>query len=242
MNPRRHLTLAALALGPFVLGLLVVLSAESRAASAIPASDRKALERTLASAFRALPVPVKEFHQDRSSGTRVIVPGTTARAAAAKAPAEARQVRVYERLVGTGEEAEAVGLEVRVYVNQEGTLPEPLASEAGTPQTFTHDGLPGMRVSLAGVPSGRVALPLTADEAANALTVVRLYVGLPPIEPYLEEIAQGRQPERTPWDSRPPRRASEVRTVVVEFQGPRGEVERLVKATSAAPLRALLSP
>ena len=74
------------------------------------------------------------------------------------------------------------------------------------------------------------------------MTVVRLHVGSADAEPYLVEIAQGRRPVRTPWDQSAARKASDVRTIVVEFRGPRAEIERLVKATGAAPLRALLTP
>ena len=130
----------------------------------------------------------------------------------------------------------------RLYVNQERALPEPLGSEGGALETFTHYGLPGMRVVLADPTSGRVALPLTPEEDENAPTVLRLHVGAAEIEPYLVDVAQGRRPDRTPWDSRPALKASEVRTIIVEFQGPRGEVERLLKATPSAPLRALLTP
>ncbi len=217
-------------------------AAEGKRGGALPAAERKALERTLSKAFRALPVPAKEFRAARASGSREIAPGTSAWAVATKAPAEAREARVYEKKIGAGEDAEVVGLEIRVYLNQERALPEPLGSEGGNLETFTHEGLPGMRASLAGIGSGRLALPLTPEEEADALTVVRLHVGGAEAEPYLVEIAQGRQPVRTPWDARPARKASEVRTIVVEFHGPRGEVERLVTATRAAPLRALLTP
>lgn len=243
-NRRRVLATAALATAALALVSLLagpVTAAATGTAKSVPAADRKALERVLANAFRALPTPAKEFREDRSSVEREIAWGTSARAVATKAPVEARQVRVYERRAGEGEEAEVVGLEVRVYVNQERSLPEPLGSEGGTLETFTHDGLPATRVMLAGV-GGRVALPLTPGERDEALTVIRLHVGADDAEPYLVQVAQGRRPDRTPWDDRPARKASEVRTIVVEFQGPRSEVERLANATPAAPLRALLMP
>ena len=241
-NRRRRSAVAAIVLATLAPCLPTTHPASAGSKGAFPAPDRKALEQTLAKAFRALPVPSKKFREDRTSGTRTIEAGTSTRAVATRTAAEARQIRVYERRIGTGEDAEVVGLEIRVYVNQERSLPEPLGSEGGTLETFTHDGLPGMRVVLAGATSGRVALPLSPEEEQDALTVLRLHVGAADIEPYLIEVAQGRRPDTTPWDSHPARRASEVRTIVVEFQGPRGEVERLVKATSAAPLRALLTP
>ncbi len=247
MNGRiRGLAIGAV-LGIAMTSLSITLPAHAEAAKqggSLPAAGRKALERTLSKALDALPAPGKAFHEDRASRSREIAPGTSAWAVATKAPAEARAVRVYEGKIGTeaGDDAEVVGLEIRVYLNLERALPEPLGSEGGGLETFTHDGLPGMRASLAGVAPGRLALPLTPEQEANSLTVVRLHVGAAEIEPYLLEIAQGRRPVRTPWDSTPALTPSEVRTIVVEFHGPRGEVDRLVKATQAAPLRALLTP
>ncbi|HEY6572673.1 MAG TPA: hypothetical protein VI198_05075, partial [Candidatus Eisenbacteria bacterium] len=238
--------LVGVALGVTAISLFTVAralgDAGAKKSGALPAAERKALERTLSKAFRALPVPAKAFQEDRAGGSREIAMGTSAWAVATKAPAVANQVRVYERRVGTGEDADVAVLELRVYLNQERELPEPLGSEGGTLETFTHEGLPGMRVSLAGVAPGRVALPLTPQEEEDALTVVRLHVGSAEAEPYLVEISQGRRPVRTPWDQSAARKASDVRTIVVEFRGPRAEVERLVKATGAAPLRALLTP
>ncbi|HEU4726065.1 MAG TPA: hypothetical protein VFU59_12335, partial [Candidatus Eisenbacteria bacterium] len=235
MNHRRPLALL-LASIPIAVCLAVPPPARPEAAKPIPAAAKAALTRTLASAFRALPAPAKDFHEDREGGLREIAAGTSAWAVATKAPAEAKQVRVYERTVGEGDDAETVPLEVRVYVNLERALPEPLGSEGGALETFTHDGLPGMRASLAGVGASRVALPLSPEEMKDALTVVRLHVGAAEATPYLDEIAQGRRPPRTPWDERPARKASDVRTIVVEFQGPRAEVDRLAAAVKAAPL------
>ncbi|HET9952199.1 MAG TPA: hypothetical protein VFS09_10435 [Candidatus Eisenbacteria bacterium] len=211
-------------------------------ARSLASSDRKSLERTLKKAFEALPSPAKEFRLDAENGTSEVGFAATAWAVATKAPAEARGDRVYEGRVGSGEASEPVVLEVRIYVNMERALPEPLGSEGGVLETFTHDGLPGSRASLAGVDPGRVALPLTAEETSNALTVLRLHVGAASIESYLAEVAQGRKPPRTPWDKTAAKSPSEVRTLVVEYYGPRAEVERLLKATTAAPLRALLTP
>jgi hypothetical protein len=215
-------------------------SAGQPSARSLPSSDRKAMERTLRKAFAALQTPGKEFRLDAEGGSREIGLSSTTWAVATKAPAEAREARVYLKS-GGGDDADPVVLEVRVYLNMERELPEPLGSEGGVLETFTHDGLPGSRASLAGVEPSRVALPLTPEEGANALTVLRLHIGDSAIESYLTEIAQGRKPARTPWDQTPARSPSEIRTLVVEYYGPRAEVERLLKATAAAPLRALLA-
>ena len=215
--------------------------AEQPRARVLPAADRKALERVLRKVFEALPPPGKEFRLESENGAREIAFSTSAWAVATNAPAEAHEVRVYERHAGRGNDAETFTLEVRVYLNMERGLPDPLGSEGGGLQSFTHDGVPATRASLAGVEAGRVALPLTADEEGDALTLIRLHVGAEAIEGYLADIARGRIPPRTPWDQTAAKSPSEVRTLVVEFYGPNAEVERLLRATPTAPLRALLS-
>jgi len=227
-----------------VAAMSIGLAADAGASTPIGAADKKAIEQTLAKVFATLPRPAKGYRLDRANGSREIAPATSARVLANVAPAEAAETRVYEK-AGTGDSSEeSVVLEVRVYINQERSLPDPLGSEGGTPQTFTQDGMPCLRVSLAGVDvdAGRVALPLTGEDEGNALTVLRAYVGAPAIEPYLVDLARGRTPATTPWDARKARRPSEVRTIVVEYYGPRAEVERLLKATRSGPLRALLTP
>jgi hypothetical protein len=194
-------------------------------------TERKAMERAITRCFQALPAPARTFRRDRESDLLEI------------AGLGAEATRVYERRVTKGSDEDPVVLEVRVYMNREQSLPEPLGSEGGAFQPFRHDGLPAMRVFLAGVdPGGRVALPLTPEESTDALTVVRLHVGPPSAEKYLYEIAEGRHPDRTPWDDAGPRSLTEVRTIVVEYRGPRAEVERLLQATVASKLRAILDP
>ena len=249
---RRHRVPAAAA-GMAALSLLIAGATPAVAASTadkpagqtsareVAATDRKALELVLKKAFESLPPPGKEFRLDAESGTKEIALSSSAWAVATKAPAEAQASRVFEKHEGSGENEETVTLEIRLYLNMERELPEPLGSEGGVLETFTHDGLPGSRASLAGVEPGRVALPLTAEEGANALTVIRLHVGAETIEGYLGDVARGKKPPRTPWDQTAAQSPSEVRTIVVEYYGPRAEVERLLKSTSASPLRALLS-
>jgi len=230
-----------MAVAATVAAMSIGLVADGGASTPIAAADKKALERTLARVFATLPRPAKGYRLDRANGSREIARATSAWALANEAPAEAAETRVYER-TGAGESEESVVLEVRVYINQERSLPDPLGSEGGTPQTTTQDGMPCLRVSLAGVDAGRVALPLTREDEGNALTVLRAYVGASAIEPYLVDVARGRTPAATPWDARKARRPSEVRTIVVEYYGPRADVERLLRATRSGPLRALLTP
>lgn len=215
---------------------------EAAASATIRSADQATMKKTLSRCFQVLPTPAREFKRDRESEwTEIGLPAGADAAPGASSPAEASSARVYEGKA-TGDSEDVPVLEVRVYINLERGLPEPLGSEGGVLQTFTHDGLPGMRVSLAGVDPGRVALPLTPAETENALIVARLHVGAAEIEPYLVDIAQGRRPTRSPWAQKAAERASEVRTIVVEYRGPRREVERLVRATTASKLRAILTP
>jgi hypothetical protein len=212
---------------------------------ALPADDRAKLAHSLGKVFDALPHLPKGYMRDRRHDSKQFAFATTASAFAATAPAGASETHVYGKPAGTGPDAnkgEMVTLEIRAYINWERTLPEPLGSEGGSLQAFTHDGMPCTRASLAGVTSGRVALPLASNEERNALTVLRAHVGADSIGAYLTEIAQGRTPTETPWGDAPVRRPSDVRTIVVEFYGPRADVEALLNGTSAAPLKKLLTP
>lgn len=209
------------------------LGEDARAADAAPsAAERRAMEKVVSRCFGALPGPTRPFRRDHQSDFAEI------------AARSAEATRVYERRPAAGTDEDPMVLEIRVYVNRERSLPEPLGSEGGALQTFRHDGIPTTRVFLAGVgvDQGRVALPLSPQDEADALTVVRLHVGPPYAEKYLEEIAQGRRPDRTPWDGAAPLRGASVRTLVVEFRGPRAEVELLLRHTLVPKLRAILDP
>ena len=187
---------------------------------------------TLTRVFQALPPPSKRFRLDAEGGSRTIEIGH---------PTRAHEVRVYEQRTGSGDTEGTTTVEVRVTINGDLAFPDPFASESGTPRAFTHDGLPATRTTLAGAEDSRVAMPLNDEQRANVLTDVRLLVGPASAQVYLDAVAKGHRPEKAPWDGRSPKGANEIRVIVVEYYGPRAEVERLLAATKAAPLRALLS-
>lgn len=233
---RRFISLATLpAIAAVGIALaLIVYNPGLRTASSAPhePDDEDAFKLVLMKAVAALPHPGKSFRLDPESTANDLHEGL---------PLGARAVRVFEKPARPNED-DAVSIEVRVYLNRERFLPEPLGSEAGPPVLLTQDGAPGVRFGLAGVDVGRVALPVDPTEAANSLTVARLFVGTASARSYLDQIAHGLMPDRTPWDKAGVGRPTDVRTIVVEYYGPRAEVDRLLKATAIAPLRALLTP
>lgn len=234
---------AGLALA-FAIPALAAPALAAKEAPTIPAKDRKALESTLNKVLQLLPTPEKAFRRDRDGDSREIAataPPKTAEGAW-RVPAGARTGRAYVRRTGSGENVVEARLEVNVYLNLETTLPDPLGSAGGSLRVDERDEAPFARHSLAGIDATRVALPLTADEMANSLTVVRAYIAAPEADNYLADVIQGRRPDRSPWDGTQAKSASEVRTIVVEYHGPASEVERLAAATPVPKLRALLTP
>lgn len=219
-------------------------SLAAKEAPTIPAKDRKALEGTLNKVLQLLPAPAKEFRRDREGDSREIAATAPPRTAegAWRVPAGARTGRVYVKRSGAGDDAAETRLEVNVYVNLETTLSDPLGSAGGSLRVDLRDEAPFARHSLAGIDATRVALPLTEEEKANSLTVVRAYIAVPEADNYLADVIQGRRPDRSPWDGTQAKSASEVRTIVVEYHGPASEVQRLADATPVPKLRALLTP
>jgi hypothetical protein len=244
MSIRSHWYAAA----GLALALAFTVSAPSalaeKEAPTIPAKDRKALETTLDKVLQLLPAPAKEFRRDREGDSREVAANAPPKTAdgAWRVPAGARTGRVYVKRAGTGDDAEETRLEVNVYVNLEATLSDPLGSAGGSLRVDLRDEAPFARHSLAGIDAARVELPLTEEEKANSLTVVRAYIATPEADGYLADVIQGRRPDRSPWDGTQAKSASEVRTIVVEYHGPASEVERLAAATPVPKIRALLTP
>ncbi|HSQ59181.1 MAG TPA: hypothetical protein VLT84_01905 [Acidobacteriota bacterium] len=216
----------------------------AKEAPTIPAKDQKALEGALDKVLRLLPAPAKEFRHDREGDSREVAATAPPKTAdgAWRVPAGAQAGRVYVKRDGTGDDAVETRVEVNVYLNLETTLSDPLGSAGGSLRVDLKDEAPFARHSLAGIDATRVALPLTEEEKANSLTVVRAYIAAPEADGYLADVIQGRRPDRSPWDGTQAKSASEVRTIVVEFHGPASEVERLAAATPVLKLRALLTP
>jgi hypothetical protein len=206
----------------------------------LPRQDRQALERTLDQVFRRLPTPAAGFRRDVEGDDREVTSSAAPRAADGGwlVPAAARSTRLY---ASHGANDEDLELEITVYVNQEASLSDPLGSAGGALDMDVRDEAPVVRHSLAGIDEYRVKLPFTDEDRANALTVVRIYVAIPDAKPYLSALAQGRRPPESPWEGATAKRASQVRTIVVEFYGPAREVDRLAEKTAIAPLRELIS-
>jgi hypothetical protein len=228
------LVLSCLAFGVSVAG-------ESTKGGKLPGEDKKALEQALDRVFDKLPAPRQTFRRDREADDRTIdgqAPPRT-EAGAWRRPAGARATRSYVR---RGRDGDDLYLEVTVYLNSESSLSDPLSSAGGSIRIDLRDEAPFARHALAGIDDVRLALPVDAEQRANALTVVRAFIAAPEAGPYLTDLAQGRNPRETPWDGITPGRPSVLRTIVVEYHGPAEEVDRLAEATPVSEIRRLLAP
>ncbi|MGE5177190.1 MAG: hypothetical protein ACM3JJ_12570 [Hyphomicrobiales bacterium] len=89
-----------------------------------------------------------------------------------------------------------------------------------------------------GPPAARVTLPMTAAEAAHAVTVIRVVIGDDLTERAFEARAEGRRP--LPDVRKPARNADRVESITVELFGGKHDVESLAAEIPVASLRALL--
>jgi hypothetical protein len=210
----------------------------------VPSKDRKALEQTLDKIWQSVPAVSKEYQRDRDGDAKEVHAPVGAKSADGvwRVPAGARGSRAYVKATGTGDDAQELRLEINVYVNLESSLGDPLGSEGGTMRIEDRDGVPFVRHQMAGVEGTRLALELSDEAKANALTVVRAYVAKPEAADYVADLIQGHRPDANPWEGVPATGAAQVRTIVVEFHGPASEVDRLAAATRVSNWKALLAP
>ena len=163
------------------------------------------------------------------------------------APVGARAERVYEPAGGDAADAPP-SFEERVFVNAEVSLPTGLASEAGATRSYPVPGAAAALVTMAGTEraahagqesrGGRVALPLPPGRAAMAPAILRVVLADPALErAYREAADSGRL---APPGRRPPARAGNVETLVVELYGGRRDVEAMARRIPVAALRRLL--
>jgi hypothetical protein len=124
-------------------------------------------------------------------------------------------------------------LEVRVYVNAETGLPTSLDSVGGAPRLLALEGATAVEVA-----ATAAGLPITPEEAAHAVTVIRIVVADPMTERTLRALADGRRPlDATP---KPTREADRIESITVELSGAKHDVESLAAEAPVAGLRALL--
>jgi hypothetical protein len=210
----------------------------------LPKADRARLTDAATRALRLLPAP-KGYLLDRGSvhveadprGLWDEARSTWLRAASAKA----------ERSFDPADEADDAppALEQRVFVNGEVDLPRGLASAGGTLRPFPVQGAAAVMVTTIGAEGaeagegGRVAMPVSPEEARTAITIVRVLLADPKTERAYgaAAAAAGAGPEDT---RRAPRRPGEVQSLQIEIYGGRDDVLALAKRLPTAALRKLL--
>lgn len=211
----------------------------------VPARERARVLEATRRALALLPAPAG-YRLDRESVTSEAGREAEWNESASRweAPVAARAERVFEP-----SDADAPGapppFEQRVFVNDEVSLPAGLASVGGSPRPFAIRGAAAVLVTTAGVDDapaqeGRVALPVSPEQADNSLAILRAVVAGAPIEAAFERaIGSGliSVPPRKPLRS-----VGSVETVVVELYGGRRDVESVARRLPAAKLRALLTP
>ncbi len=246
MRTPRPKTFAAAALAMTLAAGSWVGSEEIRAGERpVPTAAVAGLRRSLAAALAAVPQPSSPYRLDRTSSVTRVNPAAGWDAAADRwaAPAEGSAERVY---VAGGDEDQEDGrtVEIRVFLNLEPSLPTGLASVAGEPRLVALSTAPAVEVTTIGAEEGqRVALPVTPEEAAEAVTIIRLYVGGPAVEQALRRLLAEETGESTNKPTHtmvPTRRADHVQAVIVELYGPKAEVERLARGVKVGALRKLL--
>ena len=207
-------------------------------AKEIPEAEREVLIAALRRAISAMPAPTPPYGKAPDDSTLEADrrcfwdPG----AKRWTAPARATSERLFH-LDG----ADLPSLEYRVYLNHEPELPEDLASAGGAPRQFPLPGTVAVEVTLIGADAGggRVALPISPEDAATALTVIRIYVGSREMESAVRALLAGGQLAGSIFPA--VRKAGEVHSIVVDFYGPKRTVEGLAPALDVAGLRKVLS-
>lgn len=215
----------------------------------IPKNARARLERVAAAALALVPNPPSPYERQfdvegdavsdekaawNDGAGRWLAPGT-ARAAATwiwQPPHE-------------DEDSDAPpDLEVRVYVNAETGTPKSLESVGGAPRALSLAGAAAVEVTTIGADEadrgagGRVALPMTPEEAAHAITVIRILVADRMVERALLAAADGRPPLLEV--RKPVREADRIESITVELYGGKHDVESLAAEIPTAGLRTLL--
>ncbi len=163
------------------------------------------------------------------------------------APAAARAIRIYSPVHPDAADALPT-FEARIHVNEKAGMPHELASIFDAPRPFTIEGAVGIETPTVGATDiapangaegGRVAMPMTAEQAARTITVLRIVLAGPEAERALRAASEGEPAEGVA--SRPVDRADRVESVTVELYGAKRDVERVALRLPMAKLRALLT-
>lgn len=205
----------------------------------VPARERSRVRSVARRVLGLLPAPRGYALDPESVTSEASATAPWSPAGTWAAPATARADRSYAPPDPDAPDA-APTLEQRVFVNAEVALPTGLASESGALREVAVPGAAAVEVLTAGVAEegGRLAMPLTPDQADRSLTIVRILLADAPTERAFRAAARSGEMRLAP--RKPPSRAGRVETLVVELYGARGDVERLAKRLPVAALRRLL--
>lgn len=143
---------------------------------------------------------------------------------------------------GDPESAAPPDLEVRVYVNSETGLPASLERIGDSPRLLSMDGATAVEVTTvdAAERGGRATAPITPEQAAHAVTVIRVVVAGALMERALQALVEGRRP--LPVVRRPVAEAGRIESITVELYGGKSDVEALAGEIPVGSVRALLDP
>jgi hypothetical protein len=139
-------------------------------------------------------------------------------------------------------------LEQRVYVNSEVAMPSGLASEGTSPRLFSIPGASAVEVTTIGMEGseaassegGRVAMPVTPEQGASAVTIIRVLLADPKSERiFRSATAVGQLPQSL---ERTVKRPGAVQSLVIELYGGKRDVEALARRLPVSALRRLLDP
>lgn len=218
----------------------------------VPMKDRNVLLRVAVRARNLVPAPGRRYVADPTSDEAKSDPKAPWDDSAGMwaAPGISRAFRTYPPANPDAPNAPPE-FETRVHVNAEAGLPEALASVFGSPRPFTVKGATAIEITTVGaedtgpasqaggVEGGRVAMPVTPEASANAITMIRILVADAETERALRAMADGSTIERAA--RKPVARADRVESITVGLYGAKQDVERVARRVPIARLRALLS-
>jgi hypothetical protein len=209
-----------------------------------PQGDQDRMMTTLKTARAAAPKPPAPYAlatngvEDKVGTKFGTLEGTTR-----VIPLVALAERIYEApaAAGTPPDQERT-LEIRVAINGARDLSTGLGTVGATPHLFKMTDALAVEQSIIGADGGsRVAVPLDKEAAANALTLLRVYVTDPAMEERLRRIASvGTLPTIDP-SQLVSARSDSVRSIIVEFYGSKKDVESLARRVDVKSLRKLLT-
>jgi hypothetical protein len=209
-----------------------------------PASkaERDRMRAKLATATKSLPTPTSAFRladegEERGVGSdagKLDEPDSWN-------PIQAWVSRLYE--TRTGAEDDERSVEVNLALNGERGLSKGLASVGGEAQVVPLKGALAVRQSILGADDSRVALPLSQEDAARALTLLRIHVVSPDLEVRLRRHVEGTgQLPRIEESHLTTKRPDAIAALVVEIRGERRDVDAFAAGVGVAALRKLLGP